>query len=328
MAESNEVALPSTRTIEPEALEDTQTTAYRVSAAGAALRAEMDKASGKSTVAPTGIEQLTESERDARHNPKPTITDPDSGTVLDLLDGKETPGTPPEGDDGAVVPELALIPVEYHEEAAQIALDLEAIGAAHDYPAERMQTAMDAAADLHLSIERDMPPMTRESAHQAMVTRYGAEAAERIISEAQRQAAWMGESFQAYLNQTGLGNSLAALNVLGAAFRGDLSLTPAQAREKIAALRKGDDAMNPDVIDRVKILSRVANPKDKRAIADSRATSARVTSSVGAYQSAKELRAELDALSKPDSDLFNADNTKRSKAVKRRQQIQQQLGAN
>jgi hypothetical protein len=304
-------------------------TDYKLSSEGQALREQLTKAAPEFAAARAnrnhpGARDFNTQPKPEQRAPADTPTAKDAdGTVVDLVTGEVTKGTPPDGG-YTVSPETALIPQEHHEEAVQIARDLEAIGQAHGYTAERMQTTLDAAADIFLTAERDLNISTKEQGEHVIHSRWG-DQADTIISEAQRMAAYLGKDFQAYLEQTGLGNSVAVVALLAANFRGDLSLTPEQARAKITELRKSDRAMERDVIDRVKILNRVANPKSKQEAQSFNTRGDDVM--VGTHQTAAELRAELKALQAKDSPLWGGDGPLRAKAVKRRAQIQADLAA-
>src|SRR5689334_4461765 len=110
MAEVHEVGPPSTRVPEQSEFSDQAAPTFRMSPEGQALRAQLDAQAGKSTTAPTGpigITQLTPAERAAREakttEPAPTVTDPDSGDKINLLDGTKESGPAPSSE---IVPEL------------------------------------------------------------------------------------------------------------------------------------------------------------------------------------------------------------------------------
>jgi hypothetical protein len=306
---------------------------FTISRDGAALRAELDKASGKPTdvTAPKGIEKLTEVERRTRAL---TIKDADGGEV-NLETGEQTIAPPAEtSSDYDIIPELELLPPDpvFHEGAQQLAVDLEALGQDKGYPRELMQTAMDAGADLFMSGERDLAISSPTQCTGVLLNKYGPEDSAKLIDQAQKQARSMGPATMKWLDESGVGNSPAAIAILAAAFRGDLQMKPEDAKATIARLRAAPEANTKLSIDRVRILARVANPKGKpqpEAVQNLRALNSLGGDDVmiGGPETAAELRKQLDELQKPGSDLYISDGPIRAKAIKKRMALQRALAA-
>lgn len=325
MTEPTANEVPITRVPDTLELSDQDAAQFKLSPEGAALRAQMDKASGKQTdfTKPLAVEQLTEAERRTRAL---TIKDGDGGEV-NLETGVVTPGS----EDTQIIPDLDMIPPEAHVEAQQFALDVEAISEIHGVAPGRGQQLFDALADLWSANDAPLGSVnSQEEGFNLMVNRYGAEEGPKLIADAQKAATTFGPDFKAYLEATGAGNSPTVLFLLAQATRGTLALSNTAAKAKLAELSAAKSLSKAEV-DLRRILVRTTAQKSK-AERTVQAQNLRAMNTLGgddvmfSAMSKAELRRELDSLQAPDSDLYSSDGPLRAKAIKKRMALQARLG--
>jgi hypothetical protein len=250
------------------------------------------------------------------------------GEIVDPQTGEVTKSEPSAPTYDLIVDE-SILPREILPEAHQFAVDVAAIAEQNAIPMDRAQAAFSATSGLFMQ-DREIGITNGDQAVQSMVTRFGAEQAGRIIEDARIMTKALGPDFAKWADETGAGDSPAALFVLHCLKTGDMHLTAAEAAAKVKEIRSGKDGATPYGITRASVLSRIAHPS-RRDSQQSPQTRAYSTSGedkmlgVGS-QTAAELRRELKALNDINSDLHSSDGPKRARAVKRRQQIVQQLG--
>jgi hypothetical protein len=308
-----------------------------ISAAGQALREQLTKvtaehAARKVAAAHPGAKDFGAEKPGQPPTETPTATSGD-GEIVDLTTGEVTK---PQAADYTIVPETELLPSEYHEPAAQLATDLEALGEDKGYSRELVQTALDAGIDIFMSGERDLGVDTREKCINVLTTKYGEEAASELIRQAHAQAKHLGPAAMKWLDESGIGNSPAGIAVLAAQYRGDLAMSPDAAKSLIKDLRSGPKANDKAVIDRVRILSRVANPKGAPKAEQPSAPSYFSTSPSGhpvstlspltTGRQAQSLEAQLNEINL-NPDLYSSDATKRKPLIARRAQLQAAIAA-
>jgi hypothetical protein len=149
----------------------------------------------------------------------------------------------------------------HQEEAAVFAQDVSALAVTAGIDQTTAQTLFDYAVDLAAleepgSWDSNDPDPTMGT----LAVRYGAEAAGRIVKDAQAAVRKLGPSVGAYLDQTGLGNAPAVLEALAAFARGEFGRSPADAAKELKKVRQSKEYQAGDraTVNRMRLLSAIA----------------------------------------------------------------------
>ena len=152
------------------------------------------------------------------------------------------------------------------EEAAEYAADLGLLGRDAGLSQDVTQSLFDLVADLELTDTSGTNGCNPDETMTVLSNRYGADAAKQLVADCQSAVKKLGPAIRDYLDMpldamgARLGNAPSVIIALAHLHRGDLSLTPAQAQAEVKKLRqsKGYTAGDRAIVDRVRVLSRIA----------------------------------------------------------------------
>jgi hypothetical protein len=161
------------------------------------------------------------------------------------------------------------VPTDLNQEQQEIAQgyaqDIGLIAAEAGIPMEQAQDLMAYAFDQDLSGVEGVDGSNPTETISVLTNRYGKEAVDRLVADANAAVRRLGPSVRAWLetpDEVGrsLGNLPAVILTLAAHQRGDVRLSPADAQREITKLRQGKlyASGDPMTVDRVKLLSKVA----------------------------------------------------------------------
>jgi hypothetical protein len=160
------------------------------------------------------------------------------------------------------------------DEAAAFAGDVGQLGRDAGLSHDTTQSLFDLVADLELTDTSGVNGSNPDETMTVLSNRYGAAAAKQLVADCQSAVKRLGPAIRQYLDQpldamgARLGNAPSVIVALAHLHRGDLNLTPAQAQSEVTKLRrsKGYTAGDRAIVDRVRVLSRIATRGQKNEL--------------------------------------------------------------
>ncbi len=259
-------------------------------------------------------------------NAKPADGDKAQDAVPQDIDAADEHGDEPQPTDAANADGYELrvsgeVPQQFYEETQAHIQQAGVLAKELGIPQPEVQRLADYAVSLAVSDPAGTDLSNKDACLNTLMTRYGDDEGRNIISAAQRAVVRLGPKVAAFLDESSLGNSPAVLAALAALERGDLRMSPENARAELNKLTKGDrrsayfnanDKGHKAAVDRANMLYMLAYPEGAEdAVPETEAPSKDAASSATAALDAK-IREAIE-----DPAYLNAGHPKHREAVTR-----------
>ena len=173
------------------------------------------------------------------------------------------------------------IPDDYQKQLAEFGSMAAKAGVREDVAQRMLDVYVDAAITMHRNYDKPLTGTFATEYTEQYLRGQWAHEYDANMRSVRRAAAQLGDGFKAWLDRTGLGNHPAALETLARLGRGELTMSKAEARKQLDAIRASADFMKPKSESEVK--ARSAKMRLLASIADGDESPPRLSSPAEAH---------------------------------------------